>query len=757
LAAVCVAFGSFAAGHTVSISSSTGVSCFGTCDGSATASVSGGIGPFSYSWSPAGGSSATASGLCAGTYTVTVTDMSDMSTATVGVTISSPAALAVSATGGVVCAGSCTTLSFTATGGVLPYIYSWSGGSSTVCPASTTTYTVTIVDANGCTANGPATVTVNPVPAVVSEPSIAACQGNVIAANSFASSPAGATFSWTNSNTAIGLPASGAAGLPAFTAGSPGTATITITASLSGCTSPPSTFTITVNPVPVVTVNSATICSGSVAHLTVSGAVTYSWTVIPSLTVTGAATADANPTTMTSYTVSGTSGVGCVNTAISTVTVNPGVVATATPYSTVCAGSCVTLSSAYSGGTGAVIYSWSPATGLSSSTTPTPMSCPAVTTSYVLTVTDAAGCSGTATSIVNVDNLYSTGTATSNATGCGVCDGSATLTPAGGSAPYSYVWSNGATTAVANAVCGGSYSVTITDVNGCTLTDIVTVIENLGTHANFTMVPDSTNAYNFYAFNSSDGPGLSYAWNFGDGVSSSAASPSHLYVLPGTYNVCLTATGSCGASTLCEDVDVTGTLASCMSLFNIADDTTNVDPNSHYVYNLSYGAGLTYSWDFGDGGTSTLMTPTHIYSGTGPYEICLTVDNGSGCIDVYCDSLISADSINRSSGTIQFAAYDVGPFGSGTTGIHDPAANVSISASPNPFSDHVTFNITSERKNEVYQFELFDVLGKSVKAMDAITRKKFSMNRDGLPEGVYFYKISTIEGVMGVGKLVLRN
>ena len=98
---------SFAAGHIVSIAQ-TNVSCFGICDGTATSTVSGGVGPFTYAWSPSGGTSASATGLCAGSYTVTVTDNSDMSTAIATTNITEPSALnAAMSSSNTSCAGTC--------------------------------------------------------------------------------------------------------------------------------------------------------------------------------------------------------------------------------------------------------------------------------------------------------------------------------------------------------------------------------------------------------------------------------------------------------------------------------------------------------------------------------------------------------------------------------------------------------------------------------------------------------------------------
>src|SRR5688572_20287807 len=103
----------FAVGHTVSITG-VDVSCYGLCNGYAFAIVDGGSGPFTYSWSPTGGSSDIGTGFCPGTYTCTVTDQSDMSTAIATVVISQPSApldvsvITINATCNSMCNGSAT-------------------------------------------------------------------------------------------------------------------------------------------------------------------------------------------------------------------------------------------------------------------------------------------------------------------------------------------------------------------------------------------------------------------------------------------------------------------------------------------------------------------------------------------------------------------------------------------------------------------------------------------------------------------------
>jgi gliding motility-associated-like protein len=143
-------------GPTVTISNSTNVSCFGGNNGSATVTATGGTIPYTYAWTPSGGSGATATGLSAGTYTVAVTDATGcVSSATA--TITAPNAITITET---ITNDDCANpgsgqISTVASNGTAPYTYSWSNsvsGATNPGLAGNTSYTVTATDANGCTA-----------------------------------------------------------------------------------------------------------------------------------------------------------------------------------------------------------------------------------------------------------------------------------------------------------------------------------------------------------------------------------------------------------------------------------------------------------------------------------------------------------------------------------------------------------------------------------------------------------------------------
>lgn len=145
---------------TASISGTTDVSCAGGSDGSATATATDGVSPYSYQWSN-GATGATASGLSAGSYTVTVTD-TEGSTATATATISQPSAVSATASGNdASCQGATDgSASVSASGGTGGYTYNWSNGGSgsTISGLGAGTYTVTATDANGCTATDAVTI-----------------------------------------------------------------------------------------------------------------------------------------------------------------------------------------------------------------------------------------------------------------------------------------------------------------------------------------------------------------------------------------------------------------------------------------------------------------------------------------------------------------------------------------------------------------------------------------------------------------------
>lgn len=478
---------------------------------------------------------------------------------------------------------------------IASYNWSWSpatglsattGATVNASPATTTSYTVTGTPINACFAaiSFPLVVQVTPSPTVNPEANVTACAGQVVAANTFTSTPAGATYTWTNSNASIGLAASGSGGLPAFTAvngtGAPITSTITVTPTIPGSTCPgiPSTFTITINPLPVTTVNSVGICPGQTATLTAGGASTYAWS-------TGATTNPINvtPAITTTYTVTGTSAAGCTSTAVSTVSIGAAVaISVNTP--TICNGAVATLTA-----TGASTYVWN--TG--ATVNPLTVS-PTTTTSYTVTGTAAGGCTGTATATVTVNPVPVT-TSTSTT----ICAGqSATLTAGGAT---TYAWNTGATTAglTVSPATTTTYTVTGTSL-GCSSTAVGTVAVNpvpVTTVNSPTICPGGTATL-------TAGGATTYAWSTG-------AATNPINVTPATttsYTVTGTSLGC--TSTAVATVTVGASVT-------IAVNTPTICAGSSAI--LTASGASTYVWNTGATANPLTVTPatTTTYTVTG--------------------------------------------------------------------------------------------------------------------------------------------
>jgi gliding motility-associated-like protein len=348
-----------------------------------------------------------------------------------------------------VCAGQSITLN-----GTGATSYSWSGGINngvSFVPPSTATYTVTGTDANGCSNTNTKLVTVNALPIVNSTST--PLNGIVCAGNSVTLSGTGATsFTWS------GGVNNGVSFVPASTA----TYTV-IGTDANGCSNT-NTKMITVNPLPLITINSIpnppTICVGATVTLTANGAVNYAWSGGISNGVA------FNPVSSTSYTVTGTDANNCSNTNSIAVTVNPLPNVNSTPaVATVCAGQSITLN-----GTGATSYSWSG--GINNGVS----FIPASTATYTVTGTDANGCSNTNTKLVTANALPTVNSTSIPLSGI-VCTGnSVTLSGTGAS---TYTWNGGVNNGVSFVPAStATYTVTGTDANGCSNTNTILITVN---------------------------------------------------------------------------------------------------------------------------------------------------------------------------------------------------------------------------------------------------------------------------------------
>ncbi|RYZ00548.1 MAG: hypothetical protein EOO11_01235 [Chitinophagaceae bacterium] len=204
--------------------------------------------------------------------------------------------------------------------------YQWSNGASgpSINVGGSGDYSVSVSNGSCAATSAPLTVTVQPSGIVNTPASQTVCNGAATAAVNFTSPAAGTSYTWTNNNPSIGLPASGSGDIDSFIAVNNGTsaltATITVTptatdGSAATCPGSAKSFTITVNPTPVASIQggSGQQCAGSVVTLTASPADSYSWS-------TGATTQSIQVTSSGIYTVT-VSINGCSATASKEVTI----------------------------------------------------------------------------------------------------------------------------------------------------------------------------------------------------------------------------------------------------------------------------------------------------------------------------------------------------------------------------------------------------------------------------------------------------
>lgn len=597
-------------------------------------------GPTSWSWTfPSGtpGSAATqnvtgVTWAAAGTYTVTLTatNGNGSSNSTQVITVNPSPTVTASASSTTICVGQQTTLTGT---GASTYVWNpgnINGSPVNVFPAATTTYTVTGTSAAGCTASAQVTITVQvcagPIAAfTMSTDTI--CIGQSINFTDI-STGAPTTWSWIFPSGTPGTSTSqNVSGVVWNTAG---TYTVTLTASnINGSSS--ATQVVFVSPSPTVTAiaSPSTICVGQQSTLTGSGAVTYVWN--PG-NLSGNPV-NVTPASTTTYTVTGTNAAGCTGTASVTVTVQTCSVPQVNflgSDTTICVGDCISFTDQSTNGPTSWAWTFSGSTTASStSQNPANICYPAAGTFAVTLIATNASGSGSLTKtgyiIVNPAPVANAGPDGA------ICVGQQTTLLGSGGASYNWNPGNltGSSVVVTPAVTT-TYTLTVTDANGCTGTDQVTITVSTCTvpvaalSASANAICEST-CINFTDMSTGAPTGWSWSFPGGTPLTSTQQNPGNIcYNLPGIYPVTLIVTNAFGSDTIVMTnfVDV-----GAQPTVDAGPYTTIAIGNSTQL-NATGGTG-SWSWSpaFGLSSTNT-QNPTASPTVTTTYTVTFTDSYG---------------------------------------------------------------------------------------------------------------------------------
>lgn len=564
--------------------------------------------------------------------------------------------------------------------------YSWTGPNSftstqqnpvipNATPAMTGTYTVTAsVPLSSCSGSQAfTTIVVEPKPTVSVPSNITVCNTATVAATNFTSNYAGALFNWTNDNPAIGIGASGTGNIPQFNAvnntANPIIATITVTPSVSNspCYGIPATYTITINPTPTVTVpiNNNVCVGASVAATnftsTTAGS-TFDWTNsntaiglsasgngnIPAFT---AANTTTNPIT-TPITVTPTAN-GCVGTASTyTITVDPAPAATFS-FNNVCLGSSTSFTD-LSNPNGGIVSNWNWDLGNSNSSinqNPTELYTTDGTYNVTLIVTTNNNCKDTIMQTVNVWPLPVV-----DFTPTEVCLNEATqfndlsMVSVGANTTWNWNFNDGTPlntnqNPVHTYTNGGLYQaqLTVTTNNGCidSVTKPVTI--NPLPQVNFSASALAGCAPLIVNFNDSStiappGSNVSWFWDFGNGLTSTLQNPNGITYLnpsntsPISFGTSLIVVSDKGCSTKDSIINMITSYPVPFANFLISPSPTDIY-SSEITFTDNSVIASQWLWDLGDGTSSILQNPAHLYADSGTYNIILYIQNIYSCKD----------------------------------------------------------------------------------------------------------------------------
>lgn len=644
-----------------SSTSTTPPTCASSANGSIDLTVTGGNGPFSFLWSNQA-TTEDLTGIAAGNYTATITD-ANQCISVASVSLTGPQPLVAEAVPSVIlCNGSAGSVQLNIGGGTPGYTYAWSNGaaSQNLSDVPAGSYTVQITDANQCTTTASTSLTAPAALTASSSATPISCStsspGQATLSAQGGTAPYG--FLWQNGQT-----------------------------SASASFAQPGSY-------------SATITDANGCQLTSSATIGLS----------GLLELSASQTPISCHPANGSSNDGTLS-----VTATSGFA----PYGFLW----------QNGATSPDLTDLGPG-------------------SYTVTVSDAAGCSGTLGFVLDMPTAVSLSVVSEGISCFGQGNGSVFATASGGTAPFSFSWSDGQMGNLVIALSGGLYSVIATDANGCTATAAVTVASPTeALTAQLAPLADYCSSAAATASVSATGgtPPYAHAWSNGDTGSTATGFVS------GSYSVSTTDANGCSVVTAFE-----------MTIS--AADTTE--------YEVAFCQG-----------EASPVTGT-VYEDAGEYSEQLLLSNQAGCdslligqVTVHPEELIWADNGPLPYGTLyhgviltqdtQFVLYDTTQFGCLLTisenvevspSATDEAAELlGLLVSPNPFTDQLQLLFTLPKQMTV-SIALYDALGRELRvlvAQQALGAGEHQMKWDGLklPPGVYGLQLRA-DGIVASRKMV---
>ncbi|MCC6385403.1 MAG: T9SS type A sorting domain-containing protein [Bacteroidia bacterium] len=684
--------------------SATSPTCTGMCDG-ITEAIASGTGPLTYSWNSVPVQvTSVATGLCAGIYTVVVTDSLGCSVSD-SIEVTDPSFTLVlfadSPSCNQVCDGQATAL-FNSP--ALPYSYSWNTNppqnQETATGLCSGTYIVTITDSNNCSASD--SITVADPDYIISFATVSPscqqfCDGEATALMSSPFSPH--TYYWdTNpqqsTQTATGL----CAGSYVVTVTDSNQCAVTDTVELLAPPSFPLTFFTRPESCPA-------LCDGLAAVSPSSAASPYQfiWNTFPV----------QNTDTATNlcpgvYTVTVIDSTGCASTDSVTVPESPiQLIYSITPAT--CSGGCDGSITVTHNGIPPFVYNW-----LNGDSVQTISGlCPAV---YPVTVTDSSGCS-----ISGFPEIATPQPPVVSLTGFPIqcfneCNGEVSSYVTG-NAPFSYLWSNGSTNPLVDSLCSGWFTVTVTDAGGCTTVDSLLLFPPNPVTINMQsiLMPDCNgNCNGAISVVASGGQGapFSYLWNDGQ------TSDSIFGLCADNYTVTGFDSAGCASDpltlTIIEPdplvITLTPTNASCQACNDGAIAFSVTGGTAPYIY-------------FWSPPVSNLFQLT-----TGWYSLCAT--DGHSCQQ--CDSV--------------FVGYTVGII---TTGSTDHQLNIQ----PNPMNQSAIVLIPGSASGKI---SVLDFSGRTMKEENLIRQNTYLLQRNDFSSGVYFVIFTDEQGYQYQSRIVIN-